>query len=148
MTCKGSASASVKCDGSCNGDYEPLSCTGGKLEGGCQVDAKCDANCDASVQAKAECTPPTVTVVVSASGNAELAAKLKATLEAHLGVVYLVEARLQGMADAGGSFAGNISAVTDIKAACIPALVAAASVAVDEVTVSLKASADIIGSIQ
>jgi hypothetical protein len=143
-SCTGTAEASVKCDGECKADFEPLKCEGGKLEGGCQVDAKCDANCDASVSAKAECTPPSVNVVVT--GNVELAAKLQATLEANLPLVFAFKARLEGMASIAGSFSGNVSAVTDIKAACIVPLVAAVGSAVQDVQVSVKATADIVGS--
>lgn len=143
-SCTGSANASVTCDGECKADFEPLKCEGGKLEGGCQVDAKCDANCDASVSAKAECTPPEVAVVVT--GSAEFAGKLKATLEANLSLVFGLKARLDGMASIAASFSGNVSAVTDIKVACIPPMVAAVQNAVQDVSVSAKASADIVAS--
>lgn len=142
--CKGSATASVKCDGKCSGEFEPLKCEGGKLEGGCKVDAKCDANCDASVSAKAECTPPSVTVVVT--GTAELAAKLQATLEANLPLVFAFKARLEGIAAVTGSLSGNIGAVTDIKVACIVPLVAAVGNALQDVKVSGEASASIVAS--
>lgn len=143
-SCTGTAEASVKCDGECKADFEPLKCEGGKLEGGCQVDAKCDANCDASVSAKAECTPPSVEVVVT--GKAELAANLKATLEANLPLVFAFKARLEGMGSVAASFSGNISAVTDIKAACIPPLLGAVKTAVEDVQVSVSATASIVGA--
>lgn len=146
--CKAEANASVKCDGKCDADYEPLKCEGGKLEGGCQVDAKCDANCDASVSAKAECRPPELTVEISGSANVQAAAKLKATFEANLGVILAFKARLEGMASIATSFSGNISAVTDIKAACIPPLVAAVGSAVEDVQASVSATASVAGTIQ
>ena len=147
-SCTGSAEASVKCDGECKADFEPLKCEGGKLEGGCQVDAKCDASCDASISAKAECTPPSVTVAFSGSANVEAAAKLKAVFEANLGVVLAFKARLEGMATLAGTISGSADAVVDIKVACIPAVVAAAVTAVENVTAAGSASASIVTAAQ
>lgn len=146
-SCTGSATASVKCDGECKADYEPLKCTGGELKGGCQVEAKCDANCDASVKAKAECRPPTVNVAFSGAADVEAAAKLQATLKANLGVVYAFKARLEGMAKITAQLSGNVEAVTDIKAACIPAILAAAADAVSDVGDSVSVSGSIVGSV-
>ena len=149
--CEAKAGASVKCDGKCDGEFEPLKCEGGKLEGGCKVEAKCDANCDASVSAKAECTPPRVAFTLQATGAAEgqIAAftRLKATLEANLPLVFAFKARLETMAELAVNFTGNIKAVTDIKVACIPPLVLALTTAVDDVTASVSASASVAGSI-
>lgn len=148
-SCKASASASVQCDGKCDGDFEPIKCTGGKLEGGCKVDAKCDANCDASVSAKAECTPPQVTIVAQGAADFTAFGKLKATLEANLPLVFSIQARIKGMADIAGSFSGNINAsvLGDLKAACIPPMVSAVGQAVSDVNDSVSASASITGSI-
>lgn len=145
-TCQGSATASVKCDGKCDADFEPLKCEGGKLEGGCKVDAKCDGNCDASVSAKAECTPPEVTVAFTGATNLEAAAKLRATFEANLSIVAGFQARLEGMASLTASFTSNISAVVDIKAACIPPLLAAVAEAGQNVTASASACGSIVSS--
>jgi hypothetical protein len=145
--CKAEANASVKCDGKCDGDFEPISCEGGKLEGGCKVEAKCDANCDASVSAKAECTPPSITVAFSGSADIQAAGKLQATLEANLGVILAFKSRLEGMVAVTGSFSANISAVTDIKAACIPVVVLAVGDALGDVSASAQATASIAGSI-
>jgi len=142
-SCTGSATASVKCDGKCDADFEPLKCEGGKLEGGCQVDAKCDASCDASVSAKAECTPPSVTVNFSGAANVEAAGTLKAVFEANLGVVLAFKARLEGMAKLTATISGSADAVVDIKAACIPAVVAAALAAVDNAKAAGEASLSI-----
>ena len=146
--CKGSATASVKCDGKCDADYEPLQCTGGKLEGGCKVDAKCDASCDASVSAKAECTPPQITVTFSGAADAQAAGKLKAAFEANLGVILAFKARLEGMATLVGTITGSADAVVEIKAACIPAVVAAALTAVENVGATVKVTASIAGAAQ
>jgi modification target Cys-rich repeat protein len=145
-SCSGTAEASVKCDGECKADYEPLKCEGGKLEGGCQVDAKCDANCDASISAKAECTPPAVNVTFSGAASLEAAAKLKGVFEANLGVVLALEARLKGMVDLTGTITGNASAVASIKAACIPAVVASAATGVEDITASVSATGNILAA--
>ena len=141
--CKGTATASVKCDGTCAADYEPVSCSGGKLEGGCTADAKCDANCNGSVQAKAQCTPASIEIVASADGLA----KLLTTLKANLPLIFDLKTRFSAMADATASLSGNATAVVDIKAACIPPLVAAAAQAVSDIGDSVSASASITGSV-
>lgn len=146
-SCKAEAGASVKCDGKCDGDFEPLKCEGGKLEGGCQVEAKCDANCDASVSAKAECTPPSVVVAFSGAADIQAAGKLQATLEANLGVILAFKSRLEGMVAVTGQFSANVGAVTDIKAACIPPVIAAVGTALADVKASAEATASIAGSV-
>lgn len=146
-SCKATGSASIKCDGKCDGEFEPIKCEGGKLEGGCQVDAKCDANCDASISAKAECTPPSIELTFSGSADIQAAGKLEATLKANLGVVLAFKSRLEGMATLAGTITGNASAIGDIKAACIPQVVAAGAAAVGDVQASASATASIAGSI-
>lgn len=146
-SCTGTAEASVKCDGDCKADFEPLKCEGGKLEGGCEVDAKCDANCDASVSAKAECTPPSVVVAFEGAVDVQAAGKLQAALEANLGVVLAFKSRLEGMLAVTGSFSANVGAVTDIKAACIPPVVAAVGTALVDVKASAEATASVAGSV-
>lgn len=146
-SCTGSASASVQCDGDCAIDFEPLRCEGGKLEGGCEVDAKCDANCSASVQAKAQCTPPSVVIAFQGSTNADVAGKLAVTLEANLPIVYALEARLQAMVGLVDGLKGNVSAVADIKAACIPQVAVAAALALSDVQASAAASVSVTKSV-
>jgi hypothetical protein len=154
-SCTAAANASAKCSGKCMGDFEPLKCEGGTLEGGCKAEAKCEGNCDASVSAKAECTPPTVGIVLKVSGGgmaaaeAQIAAftRLKATLEANLPLVFAFKARLEGMGKLAGTFAANVDAVTDIKAACILPVVGAIGQAVKDVEVSAKASVDLVASV-
>jgi len=144
-SCKAEAGASVTCDGTCDGEFEPLKCEGGKLEGGCEVDAKCEASCDASVEAKAECTPPRVSVGFSGSADAQAAGKLKAVLEANLGLVATLEARLTGLGEATIALSANVDAdsLVDIKLACIPVVIAAVFTAADDVVVSTEATATI-----
>lgn len=142
-SCQASANASVKCDGMCSGEFEPLRCEGGKLEGGCNVEAKCKANCDASVSAKAECTPPRVTYALTGGASASVEAvaafgRLKATFEANLPLVFSFLGRLDGMVDVGGSLAGNIEGLTDIKLVCIPVVAKAASEGFADVQASFE----------
>jgi hypothetical protein len=145
-TCKATATAAVKCDGKCDVEAEPISCTGGKLEGGCQADAKCEGNCDASVKAKAECTPPALTVQFTGAADVQAAAKLKATFEANLGLVLAFKARLEGMVEVGGTITANADAVASIKTACIPQVIAAAASAVGDATAAAQATASISGA--
>jgi len=147
-SCTGSAEASVKCDGECKADFEPLKCEGGKLEGGCQVDAKCDANCDASVSAKAECTPPAIEVQISGSADVQAAAKLKAVFEANMGVVFAFKSRLEGMATLVGTISGNASAIADIKAACIPQVAIVGAKAVADVQLAASATGKLVTATQ
>jgi modification target Cys-rich repeat protein len=146
-TCKAQAGASVKCDGKCDVDAQPISCQGGKLEGGCSADAKCDGNCDASVSAKAECSPPSLEIVLEGSADASAAGKLVATLKANLGVVLAFKARLTAMADLTGTITGNASAVGSIKAACIPQVIAAGADAAAQVVAAGQATASVAGSV-
>lgn len=146
-SCTGSAMASVKCDGECKADYEPLKCTGGELKGGCKVEAKCDANCDASVKAKASCSPPSVRVDLTATGDIQAAGKLKATIEANFSVVYAFKARLEGMGKVVAVISANADVVADIKAACIVPVVAAIGTAVEDVAASGKVTVDLVAKI-
>ncbi|MBX3190997.1 MAG: hypothetical protein KF819_28635 [Labilithrix sp.] len=147
-SCKATApGAKVKCDGKCAGKAEPLKCDG-KLQGGCQVEAKCDANCDASVQAKAECTPPAITVEIQAQAGANLEAigKLRATFEANFGVIFAFKSRLEGMLSLTGTITGNAGAIGEIKAACIPQVLAVAVKAGADVTASAQVTGSLVTS--
>jgi len=140
---------SVKCDGECDADYEPLKCSGGELSGGCEVEAKCDANCDASVSSKAECKPPSITVEFSGSADVEAAGKLKLVLEANLGLVAALEARITGMFELSGQFVANVDAdlLVDIKVACIHVVISALGGAAADLEASVSATASVMGSI-
>lgn len=144
-TCSAEGGIAAKCSGACSVDAEPLQCTGGKLEGGCQVDAKCDANCDASVKAEAECTPPRVTVNVAGASNA---AAVVATLEANLPLVFRAAARLEGLKDLAATIGGNLDGIADIKIACIPVIAAAGQKSLAEIDASVSASGSVIGSVK
>jgi hypothetical protein len=144
-TCRGTTTSAI-CDGQCEGDFEPIRCVGGKLEGGCQSDAKCDANCDVSNVAKAECAPPNVDVAVTGAANIQAAGKLATTLKSTLGPILAHRARLQGMAAVSQTVTGNASSVSDIKAACIPPVVATAASAVSEVAAVAQATAAIVAA--
>ncbi len=133
--------ASVKCDGKCAVEATPISCTGGKLEGGCKVDAKCDANCNGSVQAKAECTPAKLDITASADGLV----KLIATLEANLPIIFDIKTRFEAI----GKLAGNIdvTAATDIKAACLLPVASAAAQAAGDLADASSASLSVTASV-
>lgn len=146
-TCQGSAMASVKCDGKCDAAFEPLSCTGGKLEGGCNADVKCSGNCDASVQAKAECTPPSVKVAFAGAVDVNAAGNLQAAFEANLPLVYAFKARLEALASLTGTIAGNADVVVDIKASCIPIVVASAIAAGTNLTATVSVTGDLVGAV-
>jgi hypothetical protein len=96
------------------------------------------------VKAKAECRPPEITVSFSGAADAAAAGKLQATFEANLGIVLAFEARLKAMAAIAVSFGGNVSAVTDIKVACIPPVVAATANAAKDVEGSFSAAGSIV----
>ena len=146
-SCTGTAEVSAKCDGDCASDYEPISCEGGTLEGGCQVEAKCDANCDASVKAKAQCTPPAVAIVIDGAANVQAGGKLKATLEANLPLVFAFRARLDGLAEIVGTMSGNVRAFGDVKPACLPVMALAAENALDDVRGSVTATASLAATV-
>ena len=147
--CTAEAGGSVTCDGSCDGDFEPLKCEGGELSGGCEVDAKCEANCDASVKAKAECSPPSLAITVTGAADVQAAGKLKAVLEANLGLVASLQARFEGLLDITGTIVGNIDQdfLVDIKAACIPVVLAAVATAGEDVIITAEASASVMGKV-
>ena len=149
--------ASVKCSGECKGDFKPLSCTGGKLEGGCMVSANCQANCNASASAKASCTPPEVKIGFTGSVTAGAEGQLNVlinTLEANLPkLVIVVKARGEAF---GAQLTGVITGGADIAAsgkidvagtACLTKMAAAATQASTDFGAALKASVDVTGSI-
>jgi hypothetical protein len=92
--------ASVSCSGTCDADYTPLSCKGGKLSGGCMVDANCQANCNASASAKGSCTPPELTIVAKAGVTTDKLDAVIATLKTNLpALLVVVQARGQNFVD-------------------------------------------------
>jgi hypothetical protein len=105
-------SASVHCSGKCDAMYTPLECKGGKLEGGCKVDANCEGSCNASASAKAQCTPPEIKV--SITGTGPKLALVQATLETNLKAIAVVyQARAKTFVDsisATATVAGSIVA--------------------------------------
>ncbi len=148
-SCKASANVAVKCDGKCDGEFEPLKCEGGKLEGGCQVDAKCDANCDASVSAKAECTPPELTIKAGANVQAKYIDSLKANLP-QLVVVFQArgEAFVKTISTVGGSLAGSVSGDIGVKGiACLNTVGAQVVNATGQMTAAVNASGNVVGSL-
>lgn len=98
----------MKCDGKCDGNFEPLSCKGGELKAKCEVDANCSGNCKASASAKAECTPPKLDIqfAASAQASAEGAVVVEA-LRLHLPNILLV---FQARGEAFAKLVANVSA--------------------------------------
>lgn len=160
--CKLSVQEKAACQGRCMGsacdvDANPMVCTGGtlaggyctggELEGGCKVEAKCDASCEASVVAKADCPAPAVSVSTSGAGSQTEAEKLKDALEAALPKLLSLKAQCALEAKIAGTLSGNVSAVTDIKPACIVAVVKATGSAAQDVQVCAQSAASVAATI-
>ena len=159
-SCKGSCTATspsvkVQCSGKCDVEATPLKCSGGKLEGGCSVDAKCDANCNASVQAKASCDvqPFTINAQGAASANVDL---VIATLKVNLPKLILaVKGRAEAITQIAASFtgAGTADVVADpgklgVKGtACAVAIVAALANGAANATASIEAGLTVTGAV-
>lgn len=167
QACKTSVAMKAACQGRCAGapcdtTANPMTCTGGnlangfceggKLEGGCTVDARCDVSCDAAVIARADCPAPLVTVSTVAAADPTEAAKLKTSLEADLPMVLALDNKCQLeaniAANIAASFSGTVASVTDIKKACIPLLVVTAQNAVSDVQVCASSTARILADAQ
>lgn len=146
-SCQALAGGRVQCAGKCNGDFDPIDCRGGQLEGLCKVEAKCDAACDMRTAVKASCPAPVLVVTTSGSANPSAAALLKSTLETVMPKVIAIKARTEVEVQLAGSFVGIVSGVTDIKAACIPPVVKAAAQSVEDLTTAAQSSASVVGSI-
>lgn len=139
-------SASVQCSGKCTVDAEPLECKGGKLEGGCKVDAQCQANCNASVSARAECKPGKVTV----SGNGDA---IIATLQKNLPpLIVVLKARgaqfaalIKTIGESTGSISGNLNAE---GAACLVAMSGSFNNAQTEFAGSLDGSTKVLAALK
>lgn len=148
-SCQGSADVSVTCDGACEGEFEPIACEGGQLAGGCEVDASCQASCDASVSAATACRPARVTVTLTDATSPLAVAKLEAVLEARLGDMATLQARMVGTAAAFEVVAANVDAdfLADIKVACIPTIQSTAVRASREVQAIASASASVLAAV-
>ena len=81
------------------------------------------------------------------AADVQAAGKLQATLEANLGVVLAFRSRLEGMIKVTGEFGANINAVTDIKVACIPPVVAAVGTALEDTKAAFDATVSIAGAV-
>lgn len=147
-TSGGTSATPVKCDGKCSGAFDLLTCTGGKLEGGCQVDAKCDAECDVSVAAQAVCPAGTVDVRVSGAANTAAITKLRATLLVNFGPVLSLRAHLEHLSAVAAIVSSSADAISDITPACIPPLTSAAGAAGDEVQSALQAVSSVVASVE
>ncbi len=148
-SCKASGGVSAKCSGKCDADYEPISCEGGKLEGGCQVSANCEASCQASAEAKAECTPPELVIDAGANGAAAVA-----TLQRNLPVILtVIKARGEAFVKTGSALvtaAGNVSASGKLGVkgiACAARILEDVTAATGNMTSALSASATLTGGV-
>jgi hypothetical protein len=155
-TCRAEANATITCDGDCTGSWEPLRCTGGTLEGGCDVQGSCKANCDASAAARAECRPPAVRVLAQATVDPELGRAIQ-VLEANLPqLIVVLKARGETFVDLVARLAtstaetgsavvnGNLSARAT---ACLLPIGATIGEAAANAKVSVQASGDVLGSL-
>jgi len=143
--------ATVNCSAGCSGSATPISCKGGKLEGGCKVDASCQANCNASAQAKATCTPPSVSIQGSIKAGADVQfAALVTTLKTNLPALLLViqaqgksfAADIQASIQGGASLttSGNLSAAGGV---CVADMVVAATAGAANFAATLQASINV-----
>jgi len=161
--CKLSVQQKAECQGRCIGSAcdsaaNPMTCTGGKLEGGfcvggkleggCKTEARCDASCDVSVIASADCPKPSVSAETPGNGDASAAAKLKAAVEANLPAVLALKAQCELESNVGPSFIGSIATVTDIKPACIPPLVKGTKDADENLKACFVAASAVVGVAQ
>jgi hypothetical protein len=158
--CKGSCEASpgsakVECSGKCDVEATPLKCEGGKLEGGCKVEAKCDANCDASVNAKASCDVKPFSIKAKGSADAKIDAAIE-TLKVNLPKLLIaVKARGEAMGRVATTFTGKGTAdlVADpgklgVKgSACALAIVSVVGAAAGNARASIEAGASVTGQI-
>jgi hypothetical protein len=141
--CTGPAGEAVTCDGACSGPADPISCTGGKVTGGCTVDPACDQSCDAIGAATAQCTSARITIAADGSTDEVLAFRLKKALEGRLPPLLELEARLGNGAVADLNSSGVPNSLRDIKPACILQVAAAALAATEDVSSTLSAAASV-----
>jgi hypothetical protein len=148
-------SAKVECSGKCDVEATPLKCEGGKLEGGCKVEAKCDANCDASVNAKASCDVKPFSIKASGSATGQIEAAI-ATLKVNLPKLLIaVKARGEAMGSIAANFTGKGTA--DIVAdpgklgvkgtACALQIVSVLGSAAGNAKASIEAGASVTGQV-
>lgn len=115
--------AEAKCEGTCTGkcsaEFKEPKCSGEVKPP--EMSADCKAHCDANVQAKADCKPAQVGLTVTGAADAQMATKLKATLEKNLPLVLKVAI---GMGDRAAKVAGQVQAVVDGAQATVKEVVA------------------------
>jgi hypothetical protein len=106
--------------------------------------ARCNEACDVRVIAATSCAAPTVDVTSGAASDPTEAAKLEATLEAHLPPILVLDEKCELGSKVVGSFYGTVNGVSDIKAACIPTVKAATGNASDNVLACLTNASSIV----
>jgi hypothetical protein len=104
--------AEAKCEGTCTGkcsaEFKEPKCTGEVKPP--EMSADCKAHCDTNVSAKMECTPAQVGLAITGAGDAQLAAKLQATVEKNFPLVIKVAI---GMGERAAKVAANAQAVVE-----------------------------------
>ena len=155
-TCHGTATASVKCNGSCMGSYTPLKCEGGTLKASCMVDANCEANCNASLTAKAQCTPPSVSVTAQAKAGVD-DTQLQAAIDSLQTNLPNLLIALKGRgatfatsAQAAVTAGVNIGASGKLNAAggvCAVDIAAAIATAIDDMAKAVAAAGTVAGAV-
>ncbi len=104
--------AEAKCEGTCTGkcsaEFKEPKCTGEVKPP--EMSADCKAHCDTNVSARMECTPAQVGLAISGAADAQLAAKLQATVEKNFPLVIKVAI---GMGERAAKVAANAQAVVE-----------------------------------
>lgn len=138
-SCFGVTGGSARCDGQCKGDYEPLTCSGTALEGGCTTEPSCATSCTARVVSKAQCPAPWISI--SVRGSTSDPARLKSVLEAHLPALLVAKTRggplteaVTALASLSGTYSTNSTVGANGKACVQRAVSIVASSALDAST--------------
>jgi hypothetical protein len=105
------------------------------------TDPKCDDNCRVGAIVIADCPAPRIAVETSGFANATRAARLRSTLDTHLGPILSLRARFMAMAELAGSVTGNADTIATIKLSCIPTVISRSVSAASEVTAGAEATA-------
>ena len=148
-TCHGSCDAT--CHARCEGQWQAPRCEGHVRAP--SADAQCEASCNARAEIRAQCTPARVTVQASRS-TADVA-RLGATLQANLPLLFHAEralgVRLTGSAETlariGGELPNVLGDAGEEAMACTAAAADATLAASARIRVSVQASASISGRI-
>lgn len=159
-TCRGECVAEVRggcqgeCRGGCSVEFQEPYCTGDVRPP--SVSARCRASCDARVAARARCTPGSARLSIAGNVDATVEpriARVRAAIEAGLGSVYTLRARIERLHHSGaeivriGPQLPGAAATVGINAvACATAAAASLAEAFASVSVSVEVSVQVSGS--